>query len=63
VAVDYITIRDNFTLAHKYSSKEFPPSDSLALTSSIWITCVGKARDEDAILVMLNDDPRFKRLK
>jgi hypothetical protein len=44
VLVHLITIIDVFTLAHKSSLKEPPPSDWLALTSSNWIASAGKHR-------------------
>jgi hypothetical protein len=52
-----------FTVAHKLSLKEPPPSDWLALASSSWIVSAGKALN-GAVLIMLIDGARqFKKLK
>jgi hypothetical protein len=56
--IDHITIRDTFTLAHKLSVKEPPPSDWLALASSNWTTSVEKALDGDAVLIMPTNGAR-----
>jgi hypothetical protein len=52
VPADDITIRDTFTLAHKLSLKDSPPSDWPALASSNRIAFAGKASDGAAVFTM-----------